>query len=97
MNKMKWMTAIGTAGLALAGFSAPAAAGPDVSFGIYVGAPAYGVYVPPPVIYAPAPVVYYDPPPRVVYAPRAYYEEAPRYRHPGRHKGWNKHRHHHRH
>ncbi|MGH8619937.1 MAG: hypothetical protein ACREUW_19785 [Burkholderiales bacterium] len=95
MKKTQWIAALGVTGLALAGLSAPAVAGPNVSFGIYVGAPVYDVYVPPPVIYAPAPV-YYALPPRVHYAPRPYYYDyAPMVQsRPGRHKGWHKHHHH---
>jgi hypothetical protein len=99
MNKIHWLAITGTTALALAGLSAPATAGGNVSFGVFVGSPGYGAafVAPPPVIYAPAPV-YYTPPPRVVYydyAPRPYYAAPPAYYQPGRHKGRGKHHHHH--
>jgi hypothetical protein len=81
-------------GVALAVFGGHASAHRNVSFGVYVGSPAY-VYTPAPVYYAappiyyPAPVYYYD------YGPR-YYDRAYRGwdRHPGHHK---RHKHHKRH
>lgn len=94
MKKNLWLTVTAGTALVLASLSTPAAAGGNLSFGVFVGSPGYGVYMPPPpVIYAPAPV-YYAPPPRVVYAPQPYYVAPPAHYHPGRHKGWNKHRHH---
>ena len=79
-------------GATLAVASGLAFAHSNVSFGLYVAAPAYS-YVPAPVYYAPAPVYY--PGPAYYYRP-AYYGPAVRYYSP-HHRGWHRHhRHHHR-
>lgn len=81
-------------GATLAVASGLASAHSNVSFGLYVGAPAYAYA---PAYYAPA-VVYYAPPP-VYYGPSAYYYEpryygrpywGPRFHH-GHHRGWERH------
>ena len=91
--KRKLMTLLLGATLAVA--SGMAAAHSNVSFGVYLGAPAYS-YAPAPVYYAPPPV-YYSPPayPYYYYGP-AYYGRAywgPRF-HDGRHRGWGRHHRH---
>lgn len=67
--KSRWMPWF--AGAAMLAASTLASAHGNVSFGVYLGAPA-PVYAPP--VYAPAPVYY--PPPPVYYPPRVYYGPA---------------------
>jgi hypothetical protein len=88
--KRKLMTLLLGATFAVA--SGMAAAHSNVSFGVYLGAPAYS-YSPAPVYYAPPPVYYAAPAYPYYYGP-AYYGRAywgPRF-HDGRHRGWD-HRH----
>ena len=76
-------------GATLAAASGFASAHSNVSFGLYVGAPAYS-YAPAPVYYAPAPVYY--PGPAYYYRP-AYYGPAVRYYGP-HYRGWHRHHRH---
>ena len=78
-------------GATLAVASGFASAHSNVSFGVYVGAPAYS-YAPAPVYYAPAPVYY--PGPAYYYRP-AYYGPAVRYYGP-HHRSLHRHHRHHR-
>jgi len=77
-------------GATLAAASGFASAHSNVSFGLYVGAPAYS-YAPAPVYYAPVPVYYPGP---AYYRP-VYYGPAVRYYGP-HHRGWHRHHRHHR-
>ena len=80
-------------GTLLATLSGAAAARDNVSFSIYVGAPAY--VAPAPVYYYPPPQAVYYAPPAVYYAPPAVYY-APRpwpvVRYVGWHNGYRHHR-----
>ena len=79
MNKTRLAVLASGAAVALAGLSAPALAGPHVTFGLYLGGPAY-VAPRPPVVYAPPPAYY----PQSAYYPSqpAYYPPQPVYRAP---------------
>ena len=77
-------------GATLAAASGFASAHSNVSFGLYVGAPAYS-YAPAPVYYAPAPAYYPGP---AYYRP-VYYGPAVRYYGP-HYRGWHRHHRHHR-
>ena len=77
-------------GVTLAVASGLASAHSNVSFGVYVSAPAYS-YAAAPVYYAPAPVYY----PAPAYYRPVYYGPAVRYYGP-HYRGWHRHHRHHR-
>ena len=78
--------------------------GPRVGLSVSVGYPVYAV-PPPPIYYTPPPPVYYAPPTRVYYGPPPPLVYGPSYGYAGYsygynygpHRGWQQHRHHHRH